>query len=138
LERVAGVGAPRPRSPWWLAFLGPFALFTAAYLLRDALAGDWGAQTPGVAGALLLVAWQLTDVAGSLAWLRRGRRWGRTLRALGTIFLMPTAFALYALSFRDGPASPFFAVVSAACAALAAAGCAYRLARELLRGVPRT
>jgi hypothetical protein len=84
------------------------------------------------AGALLLMCWQLADVAGSLLYLRRGRRWGRTLRALGTVLLMPAAFALYALAARDAAGGLFSAAI-ALFVAWMLGSCAYRLFRELRR-----
>ena len=88
-ERLLGVGKPRPRSRFWLALAALLVALGGGSILRLVLSEGWNEQGFSALGSLFIGLWLLSDVGGSLFYVRRGT--GRALRPFGHAVFFPLA-----------------------------------------------
>ena len=88
-ERLLGIGKSRPRSRFSLALSALLVALGGGSILRLVLSEGWNEQGFLPLGTLLLGLWLLSDVGGSLLYVRRGT--GRALRIFGFAVFFPLA-----------------------------------------------
>lgn len=88
-ERLLGIGKPRPRSRFSLALSALLVALGGGSILRLVLSEGWNEEGFVRLGTLFLGLWLLSDVGGSLLYVRRGT--GRALRVFGFAVFFPLA-----------------------------------------------
>ena len=88
-ERLLGIGKPRPRSRFSLALSALVTALGGGQVLQLILSGGWDAEGFSALGSLFIGLWLLSDVGGSLLYVRRGT--GRALRPIGHAVFFPLA-----------------------------------------------
>ena len=113
-EGLLGLGEPKPRSWFWVAYLGSLAALSLGFIVWPFASGGGRPLDAGflVWGSLFVSLWALADTGGSLMHVRRGAPWGRGLRAFGYAVFLPLAMGLWLAHFWFS-ANTFFFVVAA-------------------------
>ena len=99
-EWLLGLGEPKPRSRFWVAYAALFGAFGIGVLLWSAFSGDRGErEILSLVGSSFLAMWMLADTGGSLLYARRGAPWGRALRVFGYAVFFPSSVGFYLAQF---------------------------------------
>ena len=113
-EWVFGLGEPKAPSRFWLASFPVLVVVGVGALLWPALSeGQEEAASYPTAALSFLWLSGLAETGGSYLYARRGKRWGRGLRAFGWAAFVPLWMGCYTLWFWSTSSRLGFMVMSA-------------------------